>query len=292
MTPKKPVPARLWAYLARDASIGVILRRGPKDWMQMIHWDTKNDVFTPGQWMKGHFWKQRSGLSPDGQLFIYAVALPYKKIHNPDHPPNPEYGIGWTAVSKPPYFTALALWPHDTNGGFFVDNRTVYVTSEVTHPNHEPQGLKFILNAVDSDWFQINGWIKLRDPHRMSHIKDNHAYLSISKIETWRKDVDSFNFSLIAKTAREDIQLGGTPPGKRSGDNQQYAVIDRRTNQEATLKDVVWADFDQQKRLVLAKHGKLFSAAVVDGELSYTELADFNANQPEAIESPDWAKKW
>lgn len=292
MTPKTPVPARLWVLLAREAPVGVILRRGPSKWVQLIHWDTKNDNFMPGQWMKGHFWKQRSGLSPDGHLFIYTVALPYKKVHNPEHPPNPEYGSGWTAISKPPYFTALALWPHNIGGGFFVDNRTVCVTSWVTHPNHEPKGLKFVPNVFETDWFEINGWIKLLDPFKNFLVKDGRAYLSISKIETWQKDVDNFDYSLIVREGRAGVELGGRPPGKRYSDNQEYAVVDRSTNQESVLKNVVWADFDLQKRLVLAKDGKLFSAAVVDGELSYTELADFNANTPEAIEAPDWAKQW
>lgn len=290
MTPQ--TPARLFVFLAREAHVGVILQRGPSDWVQMIHWDTKNDVFTPGQWMKGHFWVRRSGISPDGQLLIYAVALPYKKIHNPNHPPNPEYGAGWTAVSKPPYFTALALWPHNVNGGFFVDNRTIYVTSWTTHPNHEPQGLKLVPNAIETDWFTINGWIKLLDPYNDFMMKGDQAYIRLSKIVTWRKDVDDFSYSLVVKEGYGGMVLGGRPPGKRYIDNIEYSLIKHPTNQESVLKDVVWADFDQQKRLVLAKAGKLFSAAVVDGGLALTELADFNTNQPEAIESPAWAKRW
>lgn len=76
------------------------------------------------------------------------------------------------------------------------------------------------------------------------------------------------------------------------GSIYEYSVLDIQKHKETKLEHVTWADFDQQKRLVLAKDGKLFSAAVVDGELVYTELTDFNANQPEAIDSPDWAKKW
>ena len=58
------------------------------------------------------------------------------------------------------------------------------------------------------------------------------------------------------------------------------------------LMDTVWADFDQQGRIVLARDGKLFGAALQNGELVYTELADFNANKPEPVEAPEWAQRW
>jgi hypothetical protein len=283
-------PARLFVLLAREAPVGVIFRRGPTEWTQMILWDTKNDVYTPGQWMKARIFERLSGLSPDGQLLIYAVSKSGNASSNPNYLRKSDYGTGWTAVSRPPYFTALALWPHTIEGGFFVDNRTVYVSSWATHPDHEPVGLEFVPNAVETDWFTLNGWINLRDPFRNFHVKDDQAYLSISQIKTWRKDVDDFGFSLVVKDV--NATYGKKRLGRRLDNNLEYLVVDRSTNQESSLKDVVWADFDQQKRLVLAKAGKLFSACVREGELSYTELADFNANTPEAIESPDWAKKW
>ncbi|MEZ4671334.1 MAG: hypothetical protein R3E39_25815 [Anaerolineae bacterium] len=58
------------------------------------------------------------------------------------------------------------------------------------------------------------------------------------------------------------------------------------------LKGAIRADFDQQGRVVFFSAGKLLGAALHDGELVYTELADFNANKPESVEAPDWAKQW
>jgi hypothetical protein len=49
---------------------------------------------------------------------------------------------------------------------------------------------------------------------------------------------------------------------------------------ELALNGVTWADFDRSKRLVLAKEGKLFAGSVTNGELSLTELADFNYDKP------------
>jgi len=67
-------PARLFVLLARKAPVGVILRRGPSDWVQMIHWNTKNDLFTPGQWFHGRIFEWKCDLSPNGKLIIYAEA--------------------------------------------------------------------------------------------------------------------------------------------------------------------------------------------------------------------------
>jgi hypothetical protein len=178
-------------------------------------------------------------------------------------------------------------------GGFFTDNRTVYVKTWQHHPDHEPKGLKVVPNAVDASWFELNGWLKLLDPYRDWIVQDNRGYISVSLVEEWQKDVDDFGYSLIVKNASGyKAPTGKRPAGKRLDDNLEYGLINRLTNQPLPLKDIVWADFDQQRRLVLAKAGKLFSAAVIDGELALTELADFNANQPEAIDSPAWAKKW
>src|SRR5260221_8777157 len=91
----------LFIILARDVHQAVILRRGPHIWTQMLLWNTKTDTFTEGQWLKGTLYPRRCDLSPDGSKLIYFVAKHYK--HN-----------YWTAISRPPYFTALAMW--DTSG--------------------------------------------------------------------------------------------------------------------------------------------------------------------------------
>src|SRR5690349_10075456 len=44
-----PPPARLFVLLASNSPVGVILRRGPTDWVQMIKWHTDTDKFEEGQ---------------------------------------------------------------------------------------------------------------------------------------------------------------------------------------------------------------------------------------------------
>jgi len=97
---------RLYAFLAREKSTGIVLRRGPSRQVQLLKWDLASDKLTPGQWFKGRVYERRCDLSPDGEYLIYFAAT-YK----------PPYHT-WTAISKAPFFSALALWPKgDAWGG-------------------------------------------------------------------------------------------------------------------------------------------------------------------------------
>src|SRR4051812_37738942 len=70
-TNKNPQSARLFTLLAHDAPIGIILRRGPDDWVQMIKWHTDTDHFEAGQWIQGKIEEYFGDLSPDGRLLYY-----------------------------------------------------------------------------------------------------------------------------------------------------------------------------------------------------------------------------
>lgn len=155
-----PVPpayrTRLSVLFAADAAKAVILRRGPKTHFRLIGWDLATGAFTPGQWMKGVV--RLCDLSSCGEKLIYWAAQYHKTprvrearsgpydplaagprrnlrlterqkrklprylrsgMHSPlAQPPHDT----WTAVSTPPYFTALAIWPAYgtwTGGGSF-----------------------------------------------------------------------------------------------------------------------------------------------------------------------------
>ena len=90
---------RLFVILARAAPVGVIFRRGPSKQVQLIKWDTSKDHFEYGQWFKGRIYERACDLSPNGDKLIYLAAKWGKKPIET-----------WTAISKPPYLTALVLW--------------------------------------------------------------------------------------------------------------------------------------------------------------------------------------
>jgi hypothetical protein len=85
----------------------------------LIGWDRATDTFTGGQWLKKSVYAMDSRLSPDGRHFIYSV-----HDANPDTRATNHY----TVLSRVPWFTALALFPHGAgqrSGGYFLDN-TLY----------------------------------------------------------------------------------------------------------------------------------------------------------------------
>src|SRR6187200_1673578 len=90
---------RLYVIMARNGRSAVIFRRGPSTHARLIRWWLKGDSFDEGQWIRARIYPRRADLSPDGELLIYFAGRFRKPLHT------------WTAVSHPPYFTALALWP-------------------------------------------------------------------------------------------------------------------------------------------------------------------------------------
>ena len=105
--PGAPVahPCRLFVFLARDAPLGLVLRRGPSDWFRLSRWRTDTDALEHGQWLRGRVYERRSDLAPDGSLFVAFV----RRSGGPRRA-SPEAADSWVAISRPPYFTALALW--------------------------------------------------------------------------------------------------------------------------------------------------------------------------------------
>jgi hypothetical protein len=127
-------PSRLALVIAAKAPIAVILRRGPTRWVEVIRWNTADDSFVHGQWFHGRIYEERCGLSPDGELFVY-FAMKYGRVDR-----SAGYKNTFTAVSRPPYLTALAMWPEGSTwggGGRFTANRTLrlaYSAHGTSHP--------------------------------------------------------------------------------------------------------------------------------------------------------------
>ena len=100
---RKP-PCRLDLAFAAKAPLAVILRRGPSRQVKMIVWNTRTDAFTDGEWWRGRIYAEKCGLSPDGQLFVY-FGYQWKPRYIP------EGVFAFSAVSRPPSFKPVALWP-------------------------------------------------------------------------------------------------------------------------------------------------------------------------------------
>ena len=291
---------------SQQSNTGVIFRRGPSAWVQMIHWDTKNDVFTSGQWLRGKIHAHKCDLSPNGKLLIYLASKSGNSYRNPD------YGNAWTAISKPPYFTALGLWTYYRNtdiggGGYFRRNDEVWVNhlddNTTPHPKHQPKHITVRYpneytyeRELYNHLLRLNQWkpVVLRDPAKHQRptewIKGKY-YPKISAKYIWNKTRD--RFTLVQKIYPERDAWWKYPYGYFEVREYEYAVSIDESDEEIKLDGTTWADFDHRGRLVIAKDGTLFTAATTtQGEISFTELADFNANKPEQVKTPSWARQW
>lgn len=124
---------KLFVIHARDVSVAVILRPGPSRWFHVISWNTQTDEMEHGAWIKGRIYPENCDLSFDGKLFVYFVL---KEGHREHDLPN-----SWTALSRPPWLSALALWPLGDSydgGGRFTGHRQLAIrpfTKDVCHPD-------------------------------------------------------------------------------------------------------------------------------------------------------------
>jgi hypothetical protein len=150
MTALKP-QVRLYAILAREANRAVVFRRGPSRRVQLLLWHTDTDEFEEGQWFNGRIYERRSDLSPSGKLLIY-FAADYKQRY-----------FSWTAVSKPPFLTALALWPKGDcwgGGGLFEKENVIQL-------NHRDGERQLAAGEVSNQtaWSTF-GWRRRQSNHR------------------------------------------------------------------------------------------------------------------------------
>ncbi len=121
MTRQSPV-VRLHLFFASDNDTAVILRQGPSEVFRLILWNRSSDTFEDGQWLKQKVYVDRCDLSPDGKHFIYFTL-------NGDW--SGESEGAYTVLSRPPWFTALALFPEGSTwggGGRFFSNTEFYAS--------------------------------------------------------------------------------------------------------------------------------------------------------------------
>jgi hypothetical protein len=141
------VPPRLFVITAAEADEAVIFRKGPASWCHLIRWDTSRDTFERGAWIKARVYAERCDLSPNGKLLLY-FALQGDRFHT-------SYRGAYTAVSRVPWFKALALWPEGNTwggGGRFVSASHVALRTGCPvkkHPDHSDPLITFTSGCRD-----------------------------------------------------------------------------------------------------------------------------------------------
>lgn len=271
-------PCRLSVYLAADAPLAVVLRRGPSSWVRLSLWHTEDDTFEHGQWMKNRVYERRCDLSADGSLFVYFA------FGASSHDPEPGKD-SWVAVSRPPWFTALALWFSGTTyhtGGLFPDGRALWLGFDAGTPDRGTLPAMFAMTNTPPPFLdQTNNWTD-RTVWLSRLWRAGWRPVEGAGRETWERPHPHGDRTLVmswpVEWGRFEEPIG-----------IEYALVSEPDGNLISLGRADWADWDQQGRLVLAKDGRIAEWRQPDVR---REIADFNPQKPNPEPSPPLALIW
>jgi len=271
-------PCRLFVYLASEAPAAVVLRRGPIDWARLSLWHTDDDRFEHGQWMRARVFERRSDLSPDGSLFVAFV--------RGSAGPNQGNTDTWVALSRPPWFTALALWfvgGTYYTGGYFPDRQCLWLGWDSPQPDQGrlPTWLTMTSERppyIDdtNDWTDRTVWV-----NRL--LRDGWTRREGAIPETWghRSPNGEMTLTMRIVTNTDFRAYGGRYV-------IEYAVQAEPGGPWTELGRASWADWDQRGRLIVARDGYLLHWQPT----GITGIADFNDQTPDPQPAPAWATDW
>ena len=287
---------RLYALLARETPFAVVFRRGPSKSVLLIGWNTANDTFQQGQWLKGRIYERRCDLSPSGHLLVYFAAN-YRKPH-----------YSWTAVSRPPFLTALALWPKGDGwggGGHFLSRTRLAL-------NHRDGELKLADGFSTPKWLKLeqfgsrpgwgeddpigsarlerDGWKLVESPTKTKDDFGAKVWIEFSPPIRWRKPNPKW-------PNRYSLEMSIL--GIKEKDGPWYLVehsVRRGPEQTDSIGRSDWAEWSHSGDLLFAMDGCIYRVPCKNGGLVPLEdaakIADFSKLRFEPIEAPPEFRHW
>ncbi len=281
--------ARIDGIIAREAGLAVIFRRGPSKHTQQLIWDFATDRVTPGQWITGHVHTRRCDVSPDGRYLVGAFTN-YRNTRyaGPDLRTHVSWDQqGWTAISRPPYFTALALWfmGGAWNGGGVWASNTVVDLNNMPYQWNEKKPVQSpviahklnLPGSEDEMIFRIrllrSGWCEFPQQLREFPVRTEQ----------------------YAGTVYEKRFVGGLLRRIYWYLSDEWEAFDEAGKTvlrwETKWNSSHWLDVDMRGRVLYSDKGCLWAwADFPNGES--TMIADLNANQFENVVPPKWALEW
>lgn len=247
-----PAQCRLAVLRARNAPVAVVLRRGPSKHTLVLRWDLTRHTFDEGHWFAGRLYPERCDLSPDGAWMVYFAA----KFKGPI----PTY----TALSRPPWLTAHALWPELgtwSGGGVFVDPHTLALNrvggsldSALDHAL--PAGLRLAYRDASGPGPTAParglGWrVAALDPRRPREAPVRPSYPAKPPQRLVRDN------PRVPGLLLEEIFWGCLHPGAPFAIRSHHLVF-ADPSLDRALGDVEWADWLDDGSLVFARRGALF----------------------------------
>ena len=196
--------ARLHVFIAQNAPTAAILRQGPSKQVLLIKWNLNDDSFEYGQWFKGRIYEDQCDISPNGTKFIYFASKfipPFKREEDPYHSPLSR----WTAISKPPYFTAIALWAQQANsagGGFFESEKKIILNHAPNEMELSP-GFSVPSNTTILSYGDKTGWSWVDAILKPKWLRDGWRQLQDGKKYT----SENFNDSTYIQSPNQDPEM-------------------------------------------------------------------------------------
>ena len=270
--------ARVHVLMAREARVGVVIRRGPSKKVCTVLWDRRNDQFQLGQWLNGRIYERRSDLSPDGKYLIYFAMNGRWES---------EAAGSWTAISRAPYLKAIAIFPKGDcwNGGGLFTNKTSYWLNEGLGHSELRNTSEVRVDPNPEILMSTNFGGECPGVYYPRLMRDGWEY--IERRGSRGQTIDVFEKPLhhgwtLRKLAHSQ---SGAPPGKGVYWDE-HELLRPETDNLIKCATWEWAELDG-KRLVWSAEGRLFAAYLrAKGMVDEHELFDFNTLHYEPIEAP------
>jgi len=226
-------------------------------------------------------------LSPNGELLVYLAA---------------QYGHAsgkqvWTGVSRPPWFTPLALWPKDHTyygGGLFLGDHRLLLNhppdDAVPRAGREPKGdLRVDTNpkahAEYVYWRRLEreGW-ELRQELVFEHLDGKGRYVTHSPEERLRGPPnDGMPFIILTRRIE----------GAWYSFQKTFRLEGASNEVELPPGPLDWLDWDSEGRLIALSGGRIWAATVDENRVSrFAELLDMRDDRPEERTPPPRASEW
>lgn len=285
-----PASTRIFGVMARNAPRVVLIRRGPSKKVLLLTWNTDTHQFHAGQWLKGRIYEERCDLSPSGEKLIYLAA---------HHKASP---YAWTAVSRPPFLTALVMWPNLGTwggGGLFEGERIIALNSHCGMTPWEgfavPPGIRVVPigrwmgrgedDPIRSVRMKRDGWTLVDEGKCTEHRFGERYRYEYTQPERWHKRHGDLTL---------ERRLMGI--GEQDGPwlAREHDVRDAAGEILLELGPSDWADWSRSGELLFARDGRVWRSAPAGGKRMNEpeELLDLRAMRFEQVPPPREALDW
>jgi hypothetical protein len=260
---------RVFGIHAQKVPLCILLRRGPRQWVQVILWNTQKDIFKEGAWFRGRIYERRCDLSPKGDYFIYFASKFTPRTLQKEN----TYSQAWTAVSEPPSLTAFLLWPKGNTwhgGGIFLDEKTLWLNhpsdQAIPHPSHQSTIFKVLSNpeaqGEDVPIYEkrlfLKGWRQLSTSPDLAAVWEK----TLPDKSILRRSLKTIKSKSLQNRVQEEFYLL----------SPQGSVF--------PLSGTTWADLDLKGKILFSREGCVYRAYLFKNKLIEDKIIDLNPHTP------------